>query len=204
MPCAAAQDLWYQGSSRPTIKGRPPGNCSLHCRRDIQLLQPQIQRHRRPGNNWLLLMPPVLRIHKVHRPPPDGPILAPRGLCVLFQGLYPPWGRPCQAFCYATQICITLDNQNNSIRSETVSHFWSEFAAAYPVKAGTNIFLHLRDRGCNPTTPISNFPPITDSAPSAYPKSSPSSVPRPIKWGRPDLDSPQKMSERAISALAEP
>ena len=34
----------------------------------------------------------------------------------------------------------------------------SESPAACPVRAGVNIFLCLREIGCDPTTPISNFP----------------------------------------------
>ena len=69
-----------------------------------------------------------------------------------------PRDTPAEHFSRATQIVLTLDNQKNSIRGETVSHFRSKSAAACPVKAGINIFLRLCDQGCAPTTPISDYP----------------------------------------------
>ena len=69
-----------------------------------------------------------------------------------------PGDAPAEHFRQATQIVIALDNQKNTIRGETVSHFQSESAAACSVKAGTNIFLRLCDQGCDPATPINCFP----------------------------------------------
>ena len=78
---------------------------------------------------------------------------------VLFVGDFLlPGGTPVKHFRLATQIFLTLDNQNNAIRGETVSHFRSESAASFPVQAVIDIFLQLHDQGCNPTTSISNFP----------------------------------------------
>ena len=69
-----------------------------------------------------------------------------------------PGDAPAEHFCQATQIFITLDNKNNTIRCETVSQLCSESATACPVKADIDIFLRLRNQGCGPTTPISNYP----------------------------------------------
>ena len=69
-----------------------------------------------------------------------------------------PGDAPAEHFRHATQIFITINNQKNVIRGKTVSHFRSESAAACLVKAGIDIFLRLRDRGCNPTTSNSDFP----------------------------------------------
>ena len=69
---------------------------------------------------------------------------------------------------------------------------------------GINIFLRLRDQGCDPTTSISNFPPIMASTLSAHPTPSPSSEPSVYKWERLELASPQKTLERTLSAMAEP
>ena len=68
-----------------------------------------------------------------------------------------PGDAPADHFCYATQNLLTLNNQKNAIRSETVSHLQSESAAACQVKAGNDIFLRLRGQGCDPTTPIGDF-----------------------------------------------
>ena len=57
-----------------------------------------------------------------------------------------------------THIVIIIDNQKNAICGETVSHFRYESAAACSVKVGIDNFLRLRDRGCDPTTPITNLP----------------------------------------------
>ena len=54
-----------------------------------------------------------------------------------------PADAPIKHFQNATQIVLTLDNQKNAIRGESVSHFRSELAAAYLVRAGVNIFLHM-------------------------------------------------------------
>ena len=77
---------------------------------------------------------------------------------VYLSGLYSPRGRPHRAFRHVTQIVITLDNQKDAISGETVSNFHSECASAIPVKVGINTFLYLQKWGCDPTTPISNFP----------------------------------------------
>ena len=69
-----------------------------------------------------------------------------------------PRDAPAEHFRRTTQIVLTLDNHKNSIRGENVSHFRSKSAAACPVKAGVDIFLRLRDQGCAPTTPISDYP----------------------------------------------
>ena len=69
-----------------------------------------------------------------------------------------PGDAPAEHFRRATQILLTLDNQKNYIQSETVSHLRSKSAAACPVRAGIDIFLRLRDQGCAPTTPISDYP----------------------------------------------
>ena len=68
-----------------------------------------------------------------------------------------PGDAPADHFCHATQIVITLNNQKNSICGETAYHFRSDSSPTCSVKASIDIFLHLRDRGCDPTTPISNF-----------------------------------------------
>ena len=69
-----------------------------------------------------------------------------------------PGDAPAEHFHQATQIFITLDNQKNAICGETVSHFRSKSATACPVKAGIDIFLRLRDQGCDPTTLTSDYP----------------------------------------------
>ena len=51
-----------------------------------------------------------------------------------------------------------VPDEEYAIRGETVSHFRSESAAACPVKAGIGISLRLRNQGCDPTTPISDYP----------------------------------------------
>ena len=61
-----------------------------------------------------------------------------------------------EKFQHATHISITLDSQNNAIRWETVYHFQSESPAACSVREGFNVFLLLREYGCDPSTPISN------------------------------------------------
>ena len=85
---------------------------------------------------------------------------------VLFVGDFLLLGdAPANQFCQAIQTVITLDNKKNAICGETVSHFRSESAAACLFKAGINIFLRLRDQGCDPTTPISNYPSDHDLRP---------------------------------------
>ena len=65
---------------------------------------------------------------------------------------------PAANFCQTTQIFVTLNNEKNSIRCENVSNLFSEYMAACPIKAGINIFLCLRNRVCDPTTPSSILP----------------------------------------------
>ena len=55
-----------------------------------------------------------------------------------------PVDAPIEHFQNITQIVLTLDNQKNTIRGDTVSHFLSESPTACPVPAGVNIFLRLR------------------------------------------------------------
>ena len=52
-----------------------------------------------------------------------------------------PHDAPIRWFEHVNQIVLTLDNQKNDIRCETVSHFRSECPAACPVRAAVNIFL---------------------------------------------------------------
>ena len=58
-----------------------------------------------------------------------------------------PGDAPAEHFCQANQIVITLNNQKNDIRSETVSHFCSDSAESFPAKAGIYIFLYLHGQG---------------------------------------------------------
>ena len=67
-----------------------------------------------------------------------------------------PADAPIEQFQHATQIVLTLDNQRNSIRGETISNFRSESLAACLLLAGVKIFLHLQEHGCPPTTPVSD------------------------------------------------
>ena len=60
---------------------------------------------------------------------------------------------PAEHFLWSDQNFLTLNNQKNSIRGKTVSHFRSKSATACPVKAGIDIFLRLCDLGCDPVTP---------------------------------------------------
>ena len=69
-----------------------------------------------------------------------------------------PADAPTEHFQHSTQIVLTLDNQKNVIRGESVSHFLSESAAARPVQAGVNIFLRMRKHGCPGATPVSDYP----------------------------------------------
>ena len=46
-------------------------------------------------------------------------------------------------FQHATQIFLTLDNQNNAIRGDTFSYFRSDSPEACPFRAGVNIFFHM-------------------------------------------------------------
>ena len=64
---------------------------------------------------------------------------------------------PIGSFQHATQIFITLDNQNNAIREETVLHSWYKSSEAYPVQSGVNVFLQIREQGCEPSTPASDY-----------------------------------------------
>ena len=59
---------------------------------------------------------------------------------------------------HITQIFLTLDNQKNAIRGETISHFRLECLSACPVQAGVNIFLRLREHGCDLTATVSDYP----------------------------------------------
>ena len=65
---------------------------------------------------------------------------------------------PIEHFQYSTQIVLTLDNQNNAIKGETISHFRSEYPAVCLVRAGVYIFLRIQEHGCPATTPVSNYP----------------------------------------------
>ena len=78
---------------------------------------------------------------------------------VFFAGdtLLPP-NAPIGWFEHVTQIVLTLDNQKNAIRGETVSNFRSECPAACPVRAGVNIFLRQQEHGCDSTTTVSDYP----------------------------------------------
>ena len=69
-----------------------------------------------------------------------------------------PGDAPAKHFRQAAQIVITLNNQKNTIRGKTISHFCSESATACPFKAGIEIFPRLQEQGCDPTTPISDYP----------------------------------------------
>ena len=69
-----------------------------------------------------------------------------------------PVDAPIEHFYQANYIVIILDNQKNTIRGETISHFQSYSTAAYLVRSGVNIFLRLREHGCDPTTPVGGFP----------------------------------------------
>ena len=64
---------------------------------------------------------------------------------------------PIGSFQHATQIVITLKNQKNSIRGDTVSHFFSKSPEAYLVRAGVNTFLRLQEQGCDPSTAVSDY-----------------------------------------------
>ena len=104
-PHTETQDLRTQGPPFLSRKGHPPGNCSLHRCRRSHLFQLHIPPHLQPFHHWLLLLYPVLQLHKVHRPPPDSPIPAPHGLGVLRRELSPTRGRPHQAFPLCHKNC---------------------------------------------------------------------------------------------------
>ena len=70
--------------------------------------------------------------------------------------LLPP-DDPIGSFQHATEIIIILNNQQNDIQGETVSHFRFEYSEYCPVQAGINIFLRLREQGCDPSTPVSDY-----------------------------------------------
>ena len=65
---------------------------------------------------------------------------------------------PIEHFQYATQIVLALEDQKNSTRGETISHFRSESPAAFPVRAYVNIFPRMRKLGYPATTPVSDYP----------------------------------------------
>ena len=69
-----------------------------------------------------------------------------------------PADAPIEQFQHATQIVLTLDNQKNAIRGESVSHFRSESAAACPVRAGVNVFFRMRKHGCLGATLVGGYP----------------------------------------------
>ena len=69
-----------------------------------------------------------------------------------------PQDAPIRWFEHVNQIVLTLDNQNNAIRGETVSQFRSKCPVACPVRAGVNIFLCQQEHGCDPTTTVSDYP----------------------------------------------
>ena len=69
-----------------------------------------------------------------------------------------PVDAPINHFHQENQVVLALDNQNNAILGETVSHFKSDFTEACLVQSGVNIFLCLKELSCNPITHVSNFP----------------------------------------------
>ena len=50
---------------------------------------------------------------------------------------------PINYFQHVTHIVLTLDNKKNSVSEESVSHFRYDYAAAFPVRDGVNIFLTM-------------------------------------------------------------
>ena len=59
---------------------------------------------------------------------------------------------------HINQIVLTLNNQKNVIRGESVSHFRSESAAACPVRVDINIFLRKGEHGGLVANPVSDYP----------------------------------------------
>ena len=123
----------------------PLGNCSLHCGCRSLHLWPQGQPHHWPGPTGVLFLPKALRIHQVHRPPPESPVPDPLGLNVLHRGQYNPHGHPNRALPPSESDCSHSGQPEKSIWSETVSHFKSDSATACLVRAGINIFLCLQE-----------------------------------------------------------
>ena len=93
-PHQAYQNLQDRASPSQAGKRYLLGNCSLHCGRRSLHLRPQGTPHCQPVPIGLLLLPQVLQIHQVHRPPPDSPVTPPLEICVLHQGQSPHQGRP--------------------------------------------------------------------------------------------------------------
>ena len=77
---------------------------------------------------------------------------------VFFAGYtFLPTNAPIGWFEHVTQIVLTLNNQKDAIRGDTVSHFRSECPTACPVRAGVNIFLRQHEHGCDPTATVGNY-----------------------------------------------
>ena len=68
-----------------------------------------------------------------------------------------PANAPTEQFQNTNQIVLTLDNQKNAIIGESVLHFRSESAAAYPVRVGFKILLRMHEHGCPGATHVSNY-----------------------------------------------
>ena len=51
-----------------------------------------------------------------------------------------------------------MGNQKNAVGGESVSHFKSELAAAFPFKAGVKIFLCVQEQGCPSESLVSDYP----------------------------------------------
>ena len=108
---------------------------------------------------------------------------------------------PIEHFHHATQIVLTLENEKNVIRGESVSHFQSESETACPVRAGVNIFLLIREHRCLGDTTVSGY--STAQGIRSVIALDIITVLRfeTIRVGAARL---QKMSERTLSALTEP
>ena len=107
-------------------------------------------------------------------------------------------------FEHVTQIVLTLDNQKNAIRGETVSHFRSECQPPAQFEQGSTSSSASESMAViQPPQSVTTLT-LKVSARSAPPLSSPFSGQSANVCARPDSDSLQKMSEPTLSALAKP
>ena len=204
-PHAENQDLWDQWPPFPTRKGLPSGNSSLHLHYGSQLTRPHSPPHCRPGHIWLLLLPTVLRIHKVHQPLPDGPILALNGLRVLLWGLLISPGTP-PLIIYAMPSKFASPSTTRRMPSVVRPSPTSVLSLTHPAhsRCASAFSSTCVIKDAIPPPPSAILLLIIASALSGNPTSLPSSGPHVCKWERTYLDSPQKMSERTLSDLSEP
>ena len=67
-----------------------------------------------------------MRVHQVHWPPQDSPVLDPPGLRFFVGDQILPTNVSIENFQYTAQIFLILDNQKNATQGKISSHFRSD------------------------------------------------------------------------------